>query len=254
MNEHSHAQTICACGCGQPIPWKPYHKYQPPRYVPGHARAKRIYPPITEEGSNGLCACGCGQSIPWKPHHRYHPPRYLPNHSLLATHQKKIYVPKPEEIPSGLCECGCGKPTPLAKATYRHKRHFRGHPIPFLHGHNPMPKGPNSHKWKGGHTRTNRGYVLTYAPDHPKANPDGYVLEHRLVMEQHLGRFLETNEIVHHINRDKKDNRLENLVVLSQRKHGTHHAPDHVAGGLVFCQVLRDICQHCASYHWCHKD
>lgn len=50
--------------------------------------------------------------------------------------------------------------------------------------------------------------------------------EHRFVMQQHLGRSLQFNECVHHINGNKKDNRLENLEVISRSEHTKNHFLD----------------------------
>lgn len=55
------------------------------------------------------------------------------------------------------------------------------------------------------------GYVFRRVPSHPDANVNGYVAEHRLVMETLLGRRLRKHETVHHINGRRDDNRAENL-------------------------------------------
>lgn len=57
---------------------------------------------------------------------------------------------------------------------------------------------------------------------HPHEN-QGYCLAHRLVMEAHLGRFIKSNEVVHHINEVKTDNRLENLYLCSPEEHVLIH-------------------------------
>ena len=72
--------------------------------------------------------------------------------------------------------------------------------------------------WKGGKFQNETGYIqIKLSSDdffYPMTGKRGYILEHRLVMAKHLGRLLEKNEVVHHINGIKNDNRLENLKIV----------------------------------------
>ena len=77
--------------------------------------------------------------------------------------------------------------------------------------------------WKGGRWKNN-SYVVVQAPEHPRSDLHGYVLEHILVMERVLGRPIVRPEVVHHKNGNKEDNREENLEVLpSQSVHRKLH-------------------------------
>ena len=67
------------------------------------------------------------------------------------------------------------------------------------------------------------GYKYLYKKDHPFANSDGMIAEHRLVMEDKIGRFLTKKEIIHHINHKKLDNRIKNLMILDNKTHNSLH-------------------------------
>lgn len=75
--------------------------------------------------------------------------------------------------------------------------------------------------WKIQKIISKGDYNYVLVPDHPNATKNGYVLEHRVVMENHLGRLLGPSEVVHHKNGSGKDNRLENLTLETKAEHSS---------------------------------
>lgn len=110
---------------------------------------------------------------------------------------------------------------------------YKGYPARFTVGHS-LKKPPGTRRATKGRVVDSRGYILVKAPDgHPGATKARYILEHRLVMEQVLGRYLEPHETVHHKNGIKDDNRPENL----QLRTGNHG------------KGARFICLDCGSHN-----
>jgi uncharacterized protein (DUF1330 family) len=143
-------------------------------------------------------------------------------------------------IPDGFKRCECGGCDALILAY--DKRH--GVERRFKHGHHARGKqyckGKRSANWKGGRVRHALGYILVYSSNHPNKHCHGYVLEHRLVMEQHLGRYLVEGEDVHHINGNKEDNRIENLVLLTHPTHvGLHQTKDMSSRQCYYCKRFK---------------
>ncbi len=88
----------------------------------------------------------------------------------------------------------------------------------------PQTSGEKNYGWKGGRQKNSHGYILVYKPNHPFCNKRRYILEHRLVMEKHIGRYLLSKEVVHHINKIHSDNRPENLILFkNMNQHIKHH-------------------------------
>ena len=95
-------------------------------------------------------------------------------------------------------------------------------------------------------------YLREFAPHHPKANNLGYVYSHILAAEKKLGRSLNPGECVHHIDEDKHNNSLDNLMVFkSNADHAAFHkGVDAVQDGDVwYCPGKRiydkEVCSVC---------
>ena len=82
--------------------------------------------------------------------------------------------------------------------------------------YNVETKKPLHRDAKGYYKR--QGYIVRLTKNHPFSDKRGYVLEHRLVMEEHLKRFLTKNEIIHHKDGNRENNGLLNLQLMDDQK------------------------------------
>jgi len=180
-----------------------------------------------------LCECGCGQpvsiakySFKGRNYIKGQPVRFISGHNARlgkCTHPKfdwsdlkELYV-KQQLSSNDISKIkGCH----IGSVSYQ----LQAMGIPRRSAHEGQMiyfnRTPHSHyqTWKGGRHYQN-GYILIYQPEHPRANSTGYIFEHRLVMEQKLGRHLLRSEKVHHLNGIRDDNRPENLELMSLSSH-----------------------------------
>lgn len=97
--------------------------------------------------------------------------------------------------------------------------------------------GKSNPNWKGGKSINSSGYVVIRIDGKKK-------LEHVHLMEKKIGRRLSRNEVVHHKNDDKTDNRLQNLELLTISAHMKLHHPK----GIAFSRQARTVtCRFCMT-------
>jgi hypothetical protein len=80
--------------------------------------------------------------------------------------------------------------------------------------------------WAARDRSTCNGYTLIYVPEHPKSF-NGFYYEHRLVIESHLDRILDSTETVHHIG-CKSDNSWNNLFLCTWQEHERLNRQEHL--------------------------
>lgn len=84
--------------------------------------------------------------------------------------------------------------------------------------------GPDNPHWRGGVHHRSDGYILIRIDTFHKGHKGKkYDLQHRIIMSQHLGRELLRTEVVHHLNGDPHDNRVDNLEIITQAEHAKKH-------------------------------
>lgn len=106
------------------------------------------------------------------------------------------------------CFCNFRKSRPTSEITKAHLRKLQ-----------ELKRVPEGHK-----IIDHAGYILIKTSDHPLADHEGYVREHRLVYERHFNCCLLSWTIIHHKNGNEKDNRIENLEPMTGSQHALKHS------------------------------
>ena len=158
--------------------------------------SKRGYPPPTKgmkfsEETRRKISEGHKGQIPWNK-----------GKKGLQKHSEESRRKISEALKGNKYSLGC-------KHTEEHKRKF-----------SESTRREKNWRWKGGRRTEKDGYTQILKRDHPFSHASGYVYEHRFIIEQKIGRFLEPEESVHHINKIKDDNRHKNLMAF--KSEGIH--------------------------------
>lgn len=140
-------------------------------------------------------------------------------------------------VPRKYCSRACATGHKSDAARRKRERACLVCGVVFVPKHSKSPGLYCSHECRGLADRKERvernGYWCVRKPEHPRAGIQGYVGEHTLVMEKHIGRLLCPGEVVHHINHDKKDNRLANLELMKESEHKAMHLRELMQEGRI---------------------
>lgn len=139
-----------------------------------------------------------------------------------------------KSVPEGYCQCGCGGKTNIAPYSSKKDGWIKGRPLRFIQGH--QNRGCFNPRYNGGlcFNKHDKRWLI-------KCRDGTYVKFARSVMEAHLKRPLSSKEIVHHINGDSTDDRIENLKLYSCQSR--HHSVGHY--GYTKESLLNYLKQYC---------
>lgn len=164
---------------------------------------KEFHPHRGKKRNHRFCSKSCGIK------NRHGKNKEYRNEKIL----RKLYLEEKMSFKQIARKLQCGATTIQS--------YLRFYKIPVREPYNPyvIPKmllAERNPNWKGGRFIASTGYVYILSPNHPtKSAKRGkkYVAEHNLVMEKNLERFLEKNERVHHLDGNKQNNQLSNLML-----------------------------------------
>lgn len=200
------------------------------------------------------CACGCGQDIvkakyyPQKRFclgHRLSPKIVITSCDNCKVEIKKRFPKCYSHLKHRFCSKKCAgefkKRKNFKKCIYCglefHRRGNKKSKFCSSRCCRTYYSGERHPNWTGGIEQSGRGYLATLKHNHEMADNRGRIPLHRFVMSNHLGRPLSSKEIIHHINGNKKDNRIENLQIVTRKEHVIIHAKERIKSTLKKCLV-----------------
>lgn len=113
--------------------------------------------------------------------------------------------------------------TPLAIYKKAYKMGLRKTAEMEFRNRSEARKGAKGANWNGGVKTTKGGYRQVLCPEHPRADSNGYVMEHIVVWEQATGVPVPVNCCIHHMNGKKTDNQIQNLCMMLHTAHTVYH-------------------------------
>lgn len=141
----------------------------------------------------------------------------------ICLHCNKTFYPKRKRQKYCSIKCGNEKGRKDLKEKIEKEERFKKYNVPITQLDEYQSLNKERFGWKIEGIVKKDDYLYAIVKEHPNAIKHGYVLLHRIIMENHLERLLNADEVVHHINGNKFDNRIENLQLTDNKKHASYH-------------------------------